>query len=223
MNAHPNPITSLIEKAIALAGSEAKLGAMAGYSQNAIWSAKRNGRISPELADAIQKATGGLVRRQDLRPDIFAEDGDETPRPPKAQRLFDLRGAADYPTATAGARAAGVSVSTYIHHENGTREYDEEAARIYAEAFGSSVAWLLLGVRAPDEAGPARNIPGQNNIPKLSELREQIEEIADLLHALDKIGDGIGGADGYSVSAVAIAAKSVADNALDAVRAMGGK
>jgi hypothetical protein len=47
---------------------------------------------------------------------------------------------------------------------------------------------------------------------KIVELTEQAQEVVDLLHALDKIGDGIGGADGFAVSAVAIAARSVADN-----------
>lgn len=78
----------------------------------------------------------------------------------------------------------------------------------------------ILGIDLPH--GIESIIPDQNNT-RLSELREQLEEVIDLLHAIDKIGDGIGGADGYSVSAVAIAAKSMAANALDAVRAMGGK
>lgn len=47
---------------------------------------------------------------------------------------------------------------------------------------------------------------------KMVELAEQAQEVIDLLGALDKIGDGIGGADGFAVSAVAIAARSVADN-----------
>lgn len=75
----------------------------------------------------------------------------------------------------------------------------------------------ILGIELPHGVDL---IPSQN---KVSELREQLEEVIDLLHAIDKIGDGIGGADGYSVSAVAIAAKSVADNALDILRSVGGE
>ncbi|WP_313760205.1 helix-turn-helix transcriptional regulator [Rhizobium sp.] len=76
----------------------------------------------------------------------------------------------------------------------------------------------------PHEEAPlveeAREGGPHDAISRASDLREYIEEVIDLLHALDKIGDGIGGADGYSVSAVALAAKSVADNALDTVKAM---
>lgn len=66
-------VTELLQAAITQLGSEAKLGAAAGYSQNAIWSAKRAGRVSAELAAAIDKATGGQVPRWRLRPDIWPE------------------------------------------------------------------------------------------------------------------------------------------------------
>lgn len=65
-------VTDLILQAIALAGSEAKLGKAAGVSQHAIWSAKKKGRVSAELAAAIDRATGGVVSRSALRPDVFA-------------------------------------------------------------------------------------------------------------------------------------------------------
>ncbi|AOF88532.1 YdaS family helix-turn-helix protein [Sinorhizobium sp. RAC02] len=64
-------ITRLLEAAITIAGSEAKLGALAGYSQNAIWYAKRNGRVSAELASAIDRATNGAISKSQLRPDMF--------------------------------------------------------------------------------------------------------------------------------------------------------
>jgi DNA-binding transcriptional regulator YdaS (Cro superfamily) len=63
--------TDLIIQAIALAGSEAKLGAAAGFSQNAIWNAKRKGRVSAELAVGIDRATNGVVSKSMLRPDLF--------------------------------------------------------------------------------------------------------------------------------------------------------
>lgn len=64
-------ITRLLEAAITIAGSEAKLGALAGYSQNAIWYAKRNGRVSAELAAAIDRATNSAIGKHQLRPDIY--------------------------------------------------------------------------------------------------------------------------------------------------------
>lgn len=74
----------------------------------------------------------------------------------------------------------------------------------------------ILGIALPVDTNL---FPNQN---KVVELREQIEEVIDLLHALDKVGDGIGGADGYAVSAVALTAKSVADNVLSSIQAMEG-
>ena len=67
-------ITSLIEAAITMAGSEAKLGKLAGFSQNAIWYAKRNGRCSAELAIGIDRATNGAISRRRLRPDLFPDE-----------------------------------------------------------------------------------------------------------------------------------------------------
>jgi DNA-binding transcriptional regulator YdaS (Cro superfamily) len=66
-------VTKLIEEAIALVGSEAKLGDACGKSQNAIWAAKRAGRVSAELAVAIERATGGRMPRWRLRPDLWSQ------------------------------------------------------------------------------------------------------------------------------------------------------
>lgn len=71
MNTKSQSVTALIEAAIIMAGSEAKLGKLAGFSQNAIWYAKRNGRCSAELAVGIEKATNGAISRSRLRPDLF--------------------------------------------------------------------------------------------------------------------------------------------------------
>lgn len=62
---------SLIQAAITLLGSEAKLGAACGVTQGAIWKAKTAGRVSGELAVAIEKATKGAVPRWRLRPDLW--------------------------------------------------------------------------------------------------------------------------------------------------------
>ncbi|WP_082476072.1 YdaS family helix-turn-helix protein [Methylobacterium sp. Leaf99] len=61
----------LIQAAIAILGSEAKLGSACGVSQGAIWKAKRAGRVSGELAVAIERATKGAVPRWQLRPDLW--------------------------------------------------------------------------------------------------------------------------------------------------------
>lgn len=65
-----------IERAIALAGSEAKLGRGTGFSQVAINKAKRNGRASAEMALKIHRFLSGAVSASDIRPDIWATSDD---------------------------------------------------------------------------------------------------------------------------------------------------
>lgn len=63
----------------------------------------------------------------------------------KSDRLRQARVMAGYQSASHAARAMGVSTPTYIHHENGTRDFGEDAARIYAKRFHVNLPWLLLG------------------------------------------------------------------------------
>lgn len=58
-----------IAKAIKAAGSETKLGEVTGYSQHAIWRAKRHGRVTPEMALRFHRA--GVAKASDLRPDLW--------------------------------------------------------------------------------------------------------------------------------------------------------
>jgi DNA-binding transcriptional regulator YdaS (Cro superfamily) len=76
--------TPMIEKAIRLRGSEAKLGKACNVSQGAIWKAKRAGRVSAELALAIEVATEGQVTRWELRPDLWPAPNSEIPEPCRA-------------------------------------------------------------------------------------------------------------------------------------------
>lgn len=62
-----------------------------------------------------------------------------------ADRLKDARIAAGYATAKQSAEAMGVSVSTYIHHENGTRGFPAARAERYAKFFRTTPEWLLYG------------------------------------------------------------------------------
>ncbi|MEH3109001.1 MAG: hypothetical protein PGN22_02720 [Agrobacterium cavarae] len=63
----------------------------------------------------------------------------------RADRLRKARKAAGFRSASEAARSLGVSPSTYIHHENGTRDFDESAANLYSRRYHVAVAWLLLG------------------------------------------------------------------------------
>ncbi len=55
--------------AVGLAGSEAKLAKLAGYSQPAINKAKRLKRMSADMAIAIERATG--IPRHRLAPEYW--------------------------------------------------------------------------------------------------------------------------------------------------------
>lgn len=60
----------LIEQAITLAGSQAKLAEACGVKQQSIWQAKETGRCSAELALQIEHALDGRVTARQLRPDL---------------------------------------------------------------------------------------------------------------------------------------------------------
>lgn len=60
-----------IARAVQLAGSEAKLGEATGYSQHAIWRAKKRGSVTPEMALRIHRALSGKVTASQLRPDLW--------------------------------------------------------------------------------------------------------------------------------------------------------
>lgn len=59
----------LIERAIAMYGSEAKLGAAIGYSQHGVHRAKRQGRSTWEMACLIHHVTGGVIDKHQLCPE----------------------------------------------------------------------------------------------------------------------------------------------------------
>lgn len=73
-------LTSYIEKAVNEFGSQAKLAAAVGCSQQQIAYLLKANSISAEMALRIDKATGGAVSKHDLREDIFgrapAENGE---------------------------------------------------------------------------------------------------------------------------------------------------
>src|SRR3954462_4066534 len=72
---------SAINHAIALAGSEARLGEATGFSQAAINKAKRRGHVSAEMALAIHRFTGGAIAAAELRPDLWSRGDGATPSP----------------------------------------------------------------------------------------------------------------------------------------------
>jgi DNA-binding transcriptional regulator YdaS (Cro superfamily) len=66
-----NEISSHVEKAIRRFGSQAKLAAVTGVAQPTIHKAMATGRVGVRLAQGIERATGGSITKEELRPDIW--------------------------------------------------------------------------------------------------------------------------------------------------------
>jgi DNA-binding transcriptional regulator YdaS (Cro superfamily) len=69
---HDTPQAQALEAAIRHCGTQQKLADAIGVSQMAIWSCRKQGRVSAEIAVAIESATGGAVMRHHLRPDLWS-------------------------------------------------------------------------------------------------------------------------------------------------------
>lgn len=65
-----------LEKAVQVAGSQSALAHAIGVKQQHVWHwLNRAGQIPAEYAIPIEQATGGVVTRHDLRPDIYPREG----------------------------------------------------------------------------------------------------------------------------------------------------
>lgn len=62
-----------------------------------------------------------------------------------ASRLKEAREKAGFSSAKEAAQAMGISVPTYVQHENGTRGYPSSRAQRYASFFRTTPEWLLYG------------------------------------------------------------------------------
>ena len=61
-----------LQHAVDLFSTPTALAKATGYSQHAVWHAlNKRGQVSARMAVAIERATKGQVRREQLRPDIF--------------------------------------------------------------------------------------------------------------------------------------------------------
>lgn len=97
----------------------------------------------------------------------------------RADRLRKARKAANFKSASEAARSLGVSPPTYIHHENGTRDFDQQAAELYARRYHVTVSWLMLGdgeMRGEQQASAL----AQEIDLKLMEEKEYQEYLATL-------------------------------------------
>lgn len=70
-----NQVRNSIEVAVEIVGSQCYLARLCDVTPQALNQALKRGRVSPRLAKAIEKATGGKVGRRQLLPDAFEDSG----------------------------------------------------------------------------------------------------------------------------------------------------
>jgi SOS-response transcriptional repressor LexA len=88
-----------------------------------------------------------LLHHAPIYPDVMGTPG---------ERLKDSRVASGYSSAKAAAEAMGLSVATYVQHENGTRGIPADRAQRYARFFRTTPEWLLYGREVGDRTTTAQ-------------------------------------------------------------------
>ena len=105
-------------------------------------------------------------------------------------RLKEARKAAGYTSASAAARALGISSSTYAAHENGQNGFKADDAERYARMFRVDSAWILFGNTRPEavQQVPDAPRPGQSMAERIAWywtlLSSENQEVRSVLSAL---------------------------------------
>lgn len=88
-------------------------------------------------------------------------------------RLKAARVEAGYSKASEAARALGIKEPTYLGHENGSREFDYDAAEKYGRKFNVRATWLLRGEEPKDRRSrPQASADSATRIVENTELVE---------------------------------------------------
>ena len=87
-----------------------------------------------------------------------------------ADRLVKVRIGHGYETAVDAARAMGISVITYHHHENGKRNISVRAARIYASHYGVAGGAILYG----DQPAPLARVQVAGAVTATGKITEHM-------------------------------------------------
>lgn len=96
-----------------------------------------------------------------------------------SDRLRAAREAAGYKNAKTAAEAMGVVVSSYIQHENGTRNLPRDRAKRYAAFFRTTPEWLLYG-----------RGKGETSLPSTAELEAMLQDaISEVVTLNTKLSD----------------------------------
>ncbi len=109
-----------------------------------------------------------------------------------AQRLRNARIEKGFSSAAEAARAFGWGVSTFTHHENGTRGFGVDEAKRYGRALGKNPGWLLAldKVQAPQVELTSSTSPRTESLLVKGAVaagvwRENIEWPADEWYSID--------------------------------------
>jgi len=97
----------------------------------------------------------------------------------KNERLRYARERAGYASSSAAARAMGIKVSTYTHHENGTRDFDDETAARYARMFRVSPEWLVFGSGQQETTQPPTGIVIAGDVRAGAWLEDEVNDLGD--------------------------------------------
>lgn len=64
-------MSTAIQKAVEACGSQSELARRIGKKQGHVWYWLHSGRAAPDVCQAIERATDGVVTAAELRPDVF--------------------------------------------------------------------------------------------------------------------------------------------------------
>jgi DNA-binding transcriptional regulator YdaS (Cro superfamily) len=66
--------TLYLKKVIDLAGGQSALARSCGITQQTVWVWLKKGRVPAERVLQLERISGGVVSRHDLRPDIYPRE-----------------------------------------------------------------------------------------------------------------------------------------------------
>jgi SOS-response transcriptional repressor LexA len=102
----------------------------------------------------------------------------------KHERLKRARIAAGIDSAASGARLVGTKIPTYTHHENGTRDFSDSEALLYARRFKVPVEWLVFGVEDGKPMSTAMPVRGEVRAGAWFEIEGENERKPEFIAAL---------------------------------------
>lgn len=63
--------TAALGRALEFFGDHKSMAKALGVTPKALWGARERGQVNAKMANLIHQVTGGNIRREELRPDLF--------------------------------------------------------------------------------------------------------------------------------------------------------